>query len=234
MEQFERVANHYSSMKNINEPNRILYVRWLKECGKIKGKRALDAGCGGGYSSRKLAEKGAIVSGFDSSRRMIKLAREEERKMPMGIRYFLADASRLGKVGSFDLVTATFVICHAVTEKKLRLFFRNFAKNLKSGGRLVAIDCNPETPTTGYQKGSFISREWVDRPFGNCSRIRTFFHDAEGKRACSVINHYFSRKTTESALEDAGFSGIEWIDFSGVKPTNGDMATAVILKARLE
>jgi 2-polyprenyl-3-methyl-5-hydroxy-6-metoxy-1,4-benzoquinol methylase len=38
----------------------------------------LDAGCGEGYLSRKLAEEGAAVTGIDSSRELINAARAHE------------------------------------------------------------------------------------------------------------------------------------------------------------
>jgi len=44
--------------------------------GDVSGRRVLDAGCGSGPLSAALRVKGAIVTGFDSSPAMVKLARQ--------------------------------------------------------------------------------------------------------------------------------------------------------------
>jgi ubiquinone/menaquinone biosynthesis C-methylase UbiE len=44
--------------------------------GNVDGQRVLDAGCGAGSLAAALREKGATVSGFDSSPVMVELARE--------------------------------------------------------------------------------------------------------------------------------------------------------------
>src|SRR5215831_9284234 len=50
----------------------------LNAIGSAGGLTVLDAGCGEGYLSRKLAEEGAIVTGVDSSAELIKAARSHE------------------------------------------------------------------------------------------------------------------------------------------------------------
>ncbi|WP_233512240.1 class I SAM-dependent DNA methyltransferase [Micromonospora deserti] len=42
--------------------------------GDVNGRRILDAGCGSGPLSAALRERGAIVTGFDSSPAMVELA----------------------------------------------------------------------------------------------------------------------------------------------------------------
>jgi predicted TPR repeat methyltransferase len=44
--------------------------------GNVAGRRILDAGCGSGPISAKLRDKGAIMTGFDSSAGMLELARQ--------------------------------------------------------------------------------------------------------------------------------------------------------------
>ena len=81
----------------------------LKACGRVRGLRVLDVGCGQGYFSRLLAERGASVVGIDVSPRMIAHAKMHEEKQPLGIEYRVMDARKIGNVwtpGSFDLITA--------------------------------------------------------------------------------------------------------------------------------
>jgi SAM-dependent methyltransferase len=58
--------------------------------GDLNGKTVLDAGCGEGYNTRLLARSGARMTGVDISEKMIELARQEERREPLGIRYEVA------------------------------------------------------------------------------------------------------------------------------------------------
>jgi SAM-dependent methyltransferase len=48
----------------------------IKLAGDVNGHRILDAGCGSGPLSAALLAKGAIITGFDGSPAMIKLARQ--------------------------------------------------------------------------------------------------------------------------------------------------------------
>jgi ubiquinone/menaquinone biosynthesis C-methylase UbiE len=45
--------------------------------GDVAGQRVLDAACGPGLYARELLARGAQVTGFDSSRRMIEICREQ-------------------------------------------------------------------------------------------------------------------------------------------------------------
>ena len=48
--------------------------------GNVEGLKVLDAGCGNGYFSRKLAQKGANVTGIDQSKTFIQFCKEREEK----------------------------------------------------------------------------------------------------------------------------------------------------------
>ena len=73
--------------------------------GDLSGKTVLDVGCGEGYNTRLLARSGARMTGVDISQRMIELARQEEQREPLGIRYEVASFSDLG---IFNLYSALF------------------------------------------------------------------------------------------------------------------------------
>jgi predicted TPR repeat methyltransferase len=47
----------------------------LDLAGDVAGRRILDAGCGAGPLSAALRDRGALVAGFDSSAKMLELAR---------------------------------------------------------------------------------------------------------------------------------------------------------------
>lgn len=86
----------------------VLDAPHLAMLGDVKGKRILDAGCGEGRFSRMLAERGAKVTGFDLSERMIEHAREAEGDHPKRIDYHVMDMCDLSAFENevFDVVVA--------------------------------------------------------------------------------------------------------------------------------
>jgi SAM-dependent methyltransferase len=81
---------------------------FLAFLGDLGGRDVLDIGCGEGYNTRILARRGARMTGIDISERMIELAREEEGRDPLGIRFARASYTDLGAFAdaSFDAVVS--------------------------------------------------------------------------------------------------------------------------------
>lgn len=83
----------------------------LRMLGDVAGRRVLDAGCGHGYLSRMLAERGAEVVGVEPGRSLFDYAVERESELRQGIRYVEADLAKadLGiELGPpFDIVVAS-------------------------------------------------------------------------------------------------------------------------------
>ena len=48
----------------------------LELLGDVKGKRVLDAACGPGFYAAELISRGAWVTGFDNSPRMVEFSRQ--------------------------------------------------------------------------------------------------------------------------------------------------------------
>jgi len=97
----------------------------------LRGKRALDVGCGLGFFSARLAERGAEVTACDLGPSMVAAAQERA-----GCRAVVADAMRLGehfKAGSFDVVVSSECIEHTPDPSEA---LRQMAAVLKRGGLL--------------------------------------------------------------------------------------------------
>jgi 2-polyprenyl-3-methyl-5-hydroxy-6-metoxy-1,4-benzoquinol methylase len=83
----------------------------LRLLGDLPGREVLDAGCGNGYLSRMLAERGARVVGVEPGRSLFDFAVEKEREQPHGIRYVQADLCTMPDLGDpFDAVVASMVL----------------------------------------------------------------------------------------------------------------------------
>ena len=105
----------------------------LDLAGEVAGRRILDAGCGSGPLSAALRDRGAVVTGIDSSAGMLELAR---RRLGSGADLRLADLGTplpFGD-GAFDDVVAALVL-HYLEDWTAPL--AELRRVLKPGGRLI-------------------------------------------------------------------------------------------------
>lgn len=119
----------------------------IELCGALDGVAAVDLGCGEGYCTRLLKKGGAgDVLGMDISGGMIALARAEEQRAPLGIRYAQADAGRSTLTAqSLDLVTAVFLFNY-LSVQDTRACMKEVARALRPGGRFVFSVPHPFFP----------------------------------------------------------------------------------------
>jgi ubiquinone/menaquinone biosynthesis C-methylase UbiE len=131
--------------------------------GHVSGKHVLDAGCGGGAFSRKLAALGAIVTGIDGSTEMIAIA--EGYPVRPNLQYRVADLTEKLPFpdGHFDVVLANMVLMDI---PRIDVAIAEFARLLVDGGVLVLSITHP----------CFFSYDWVA--------------DEHGKRTHKEISDY--------------------------------------------
>jgi len=108
----------------------------FKLLGNVKGKIILDLACGEGYNTRILSMLGAKIVGVDFSKKMIELARQEEAKEKLNIRYYALDACSLKEFSSncFDIVTC-FMSLQDI--ERYEEAIAEVARVLKNNGRFV-------------------------------------------------------------------------------------------------
>lgn len=176
------VANDYDSFAEAyaaeNESSLIngYYTRpaILRLVGEVAGRRILDAGCGAGPLSAALRDRGAIVTGFDSSAAMLELAR---RRLGDDADLHLAD---LGNPlpfpdEAFDDVVACLVL-HYLEDWTAPL--AELRRVLTPGGRLIVAVDHPFVhklvePDANYFATSKRSEEWT---FGGHRALMNFWH----------------------------------------------------------
>jgi SAM-dependent methyltransferase len=105
--------------------------------GPLEGKAVLDFGCGTGRLTRFVAERGADAVGVDATAEMIDVA----CSLSPGIRFEHIDGARLPfPDGAFDVVLTAYVLQYYVGGRGLDTLVAEFARVLRSGGTLVAIE----------------------------------------------------------------------------------------------
>lgn len=146
------------------DSNRILNsdpILW-KFVGEIKNISVLDAGCGTGYLSRKLATKGAIVTGIDLSEKMIAIAKDKSVQKNLQINFYVDDCSKLDKLSAqqFDLLIANYVLMDV---PNLEGAMNAFNRVLKLNGKVVLIfshPCFPQGRAIVSENNKEISYNW--------------------------------------------------------------------------
>lgn len=207
MTQYDQdLAVKYSGEGRLSHPqNTLPHATWIKAVGPVEGLEILDLACGSGFSSLMLAERGARVTAIDVAPDMIAIAPKHKN-----ITYRVIDCSdafHLGK--TFDMVTAAFLFNYAESYEKLVQMAKNAASHLIQGKRLVALT-TPSDPIIPRQLNASHASHWLDEPYKEGSRFRLCIFDLAGNQVCAFDNIFWSQKTHEKALTEAGFVDIEW------------------------
>jgi SAM-dependent methyltransferase len=134
---YDRTAANWSRQQPSSLSDYTARPQLMALCEPLAAKQVLDLGCGEGYCSRLLSQRGAQVLGIDVSERMIELARQAERAQPLGLRYEVGDAvtADLG-AASVDLVLAVFLFNYLGIEA-MRQTMRNVHRMLRPGGHFI-------------------------------------------------------------------------------------------------
>jgi 2-polyprenyl-3-methyl-5-hydroxy-6-metoxy-1,4-benzoquinol methylase len=157
----------------------------------------LDVGCGNGSFIALFQDRNWQLHGSDLSPSGIEIA----RKTSPGINFFLADGQTLcthflATFGPVDVVLSTEVIEHLYDPRN---FLRNCYTLLKPHGTIVLT-----TPYHGYLKNLLLAIS------GKMDQHFTVLWDHGHIK-------FWSRKTLETALKEAGFTNIEFAGSGNIR-----------------
>ncbi|WP_198377715.1 class I SAM-dependent methyltransferase [Neoroseomonas rubea] len=108
------------------------------------GERALDLATGTGWTARRLAQKGARVTGVDLGAGVIDAARSLAAASGLDIAFEVGDAEATGlPAGCFDVVTST---CGVMFAARPDAVARELARLVRPGGR-IGLTTWPPTST---------------------------------------------------------------------------------------
>ena len=135
------------ALYHLNQPRFEFFNRYVSDW---RGLKALDVGCGGGFSCEFMAERGVVVSGIEQSIKCITKAQEHATSRALQIDYQQGCAESLPYGdNTFDVVICVDVLEHVadlsqtvseiyrVLKPNGLFFFDTINRNLKS--RLVMI-----------------------------------------------------------------------------------------------
>jgi len=147
----------------------------LNLAGEVRGRRILDAGCGSGPLFAALRERGAEVTGIDSSGEMVDLARQR-----LGAEAALQKADLRNPLpfpdGFFDDVIASLVL-HYIQDWASPL--AEMRRVLRPAGRIIASVDHPfhSQAQAGDGANYFATRDWSFQwNLGGHAARMTFWH----------------------------------------------------------
>jgi len=180
----------------------------MRIMGDLRGKSAIDLACGDGFYTRLAKRAGAgRTVGVDMSPEMIALANSIEKQETCGIEYICESVESMGILGSFDVVSAAFLLNNAPNVETLTTLCRVIAENLVPGGRLVATNSQfAEHPGVSYAAYG-MTTDCREAPADGSSYTIDFLM---GDDRFALTNYHYFRSTYERILHSTGFDAIRW------------------------
>ncbi len=133
-------SGYYKLLHKLN-PIRLEYIKSKFD---IVGKSVLDIGCGGGILSEELCKNGANVTGIDSSKKSIAIARQHAKEENLDISYINESVFDISITSKFDCIVCFEMIEHIdqpikllnkiekLSSKNASIFVSTINRNLKS------------------------------------------------------------------------------------------------------
>ncbi len=150
----------------------------------VKGRRALDFGCGSGRSTRFLQKLGFQTVGIDISDEMVKRAQEFD---PQG-NYQVIKEGDFGSFepGTFNLIFSAFPFDNIPTMEKKVMNLRGLRDLLSDDGVLINLVSSPEIYT--HEWSSFSTKDFLEnKTAASGDIVRIIQLDIDDKRPVSDI-----------------------------------------------
>lgn len=149
----------------IDWTQRAALARWLSV---ERGTRVLDVGCGIGRWSRRLARRGAEVTGVDLSPTMIDEAtrRAAAEGVASRCRFLASSLADLDLGLEFPRILGVTVLQHILDEDELDAAIARIRAHLEPGGRAILLEAAPSERQSRCDTPVFRARteaEYLDR-----------------------------------------------------------------------
>jgi ubiquinone/menaquinone biosynthesis C-methylase UbiE len=145
----------------------------------VKGRKAVDFGCGTGRSTRFLQKIGFDTVGVDISGDMIRKAKGID---PRG-HYHLIEDGRLNHFedNTYDLILSVFTFDNIPTMEKKVKSFKEIGRVLKSEGRMVNLVSAPEIYT--HEWASFSTKDFPGNKYAKSGdKVKIIITDTGDRR----------------------------------------------------
>jgi len=167
----------------------------------VKGRKAIDFGCGAGRSTRFLQKLGFKAVGVDISKDMIKKAKEIDSE---GDYRLIEEGDFIQfKDEAFDLALSVFTFDNIPTMEKKVKNFTGLRRLLNKEGRLVSVVSSPEIYV--HEWASFSTKDYPENKRAKSGdKVRIIQTDIEDKRPVEDVvwtDEYYREAYRRTGLE---------------------------------
>lgn len=157
-----------------------------------------------------MAREGAIVYGCYRNKKMLQAAITEEKRIPLGIEYKLADITQLPYEDNFFDKTACIAVLIHDSPEECEQFLREAHRTLKPEGKLVISIMHPHL----YQEGSENRRglaSWAKytnlqaKPMNFSQKFNEEYRNSNGELFNSTV-WYHPESFLINAIKKTGFA----------------------------
>ena len=136
------------------------FVGWVDDRLGLAGRRVLDLGCGPGLYARRMAARGATVTGLDFSATSLAHARSDAAAAGLSINYLEADYVEDELPGPVDLVTLIYCDYGALPPERRKKLLTKVRAALAPGGAFV-LDVFPPGHAAAITPGFSLERRMM-------------------------------------------------------------------------
>ena len=195
---YEELAESYNRLID-HKPHNAYYDRpnTLALMPDVAGKSILDAACGPGKYAEILLSKGATLTGFDISRKMVELAKERNGDR---CNFFIHDLSQpleMLKNETFDIVLCALALQYV---EDWSLPMQEFHRVLRPQGRLIISIEHPFFEYTFFEATNYFSTEPVKctwKGFGKPVEVHSYRRPLGACLSAITENGFFIEKLVE-------------------------------------
>jgi SAM-dependent methyltransferase len=150
----------------------------------VKGRKAIDFGCGTGRSTRFLQKLGFDAVGIDIAEDMIRQARLID---PQGDYRLIKDGDfSQFEQGAYDLVLSAFTFDNIPTEERKVKLFERLRNLLKREGKIVNLVSSPEIYVNEW--ASFSTKDFPENKHAKCGdKVKIIVTAIDDKRPVEDI-----------------------------------------------
>lgn len=172
--------------------------------GELSDKTVLDLGCGDGYFTKPLAEKGAKkVIGIDNSKEQINRAKKNNPHK--NVEYQVGDIFK-EKLPKADVIIAPFVLNYPESVDQLKELFQKVNDSLNPKGKFIGV---MDYPDKGANLKKFGAVKKLAGKETDGTKINISLYKDE-KLIIELKSIYYTQETVKKLIKETGFNKFLW------------------------